>query len=68
MDEPYESAVADLTVQGKDIEASNVVLRLHGMQIAGNGGYDMGTDHLHGHVEGRDILLSKLETVQKAEV
>ncbi len=66
-DEPYESAVADLTVQGKDIEASNVVLKLHGMQVAGNGGYDMGTDHLHGHLEGHDILLSKLLTVQKAK-
>ncbi len=65
--EPYESAVADVTVQGKDLEAKNVVLRLHGMQIAGNGGYDMGTDRLHGHVEGHDILLSKFETVKKAE-
>ena len=25
--EPYESAVADVTVQGKDVEASNVVLK-----------------------------------------
>ncbi|NYF50980.1 translocation/assembly module TamB domain-containing protein [Tunturiibacter gelidoferens] len=65
--EPYESAVADLTVQGKDVEAANVVLRLHGMQIAGNGGYDMDTDHLHGHVEGHDIQLSKFETVKKAK-
>ena len=38
--EPYESAVAELTVQGQDIEASKVVLKAHGMQIAGNGGYD----------------------------
>jgi translocation and assembly module TamB len=65
--EPYESAVADLTVKGKDVEANNVVLRLHGMQIAGNGGYDMGTDRLHGHVEGHDIPLSKFETVKKAK-
>jgi translocation and assembly module TamB len=63
--EPYESATAELTVQGKDIEASNVVLKLHGMQIAGNGGYDMGSEHLHAHVEGHDILLSKFETVRK---
>jgi translocation and assembly module TamB len=63
--EPYESAVADLTVQGKDVEATNVVLRLHGMQIGGSGGYDMGNEHLHGHIEGRDILLSKFETVKK---
>ena len=65
--EPYESAVAELTVQGKDIEASNVVLKVHGMQIAGNGGYDWGSEHLHAHVEGHDILLSKFVTVQKAK-
>jgi translocation and assembly module TamB len=66
-EEPYESAVAELTVQGKDIEASNVVLKLHGVQIAGNGGYDWGSEHLHAHVEGHDILLSKFETVRKGK-
>ena len=66
-DEPYESAAAELTVQGKDIEASSVVLKLHGVQIAGNGGYDWGSEHLHAHVEGHDILLSKFVTVQKAK-
>jgi translocation and assembly module TamB len=65
--EPYESAVAELTVQGKAIEANNVVLKAHGMQIAGNGGYDMGNEHLHAHVEGHDILLSKFVTVQHAK-
>ncbi len=66
-DEPYESAVAELTVQGKDIEASSVVLKMHGVQIAGNGGYDWGSEHLHAHVEGHDILLSKFVTVQEAK-
>jgi translocation and assembly module TamB len=65
--EPYESEVADLTVQGKGIEATNVVLKAHGMQIAGNGGYDMGNEHLHAHLEGHDILLSKFVTVQNAK-
>ena len=64
-DEPYESAVAELTVRGKNIEASSVVLKAHGVQIAGNGGYDWGSEHLHAHLEGHDILLSKFETVKK---
>ena len=67
-DEPYESVVAELTVQGKEIEASNVVLKAHGMQIAGNGGYDCGSEHLHAHMEGHDILLSKFVTVQTGEI
>jgi translocation and assembly module TamB len=66
--EPYESAVADVTVNGKDMEASSVVLKLHGMQIAGNGGYDMGSQHLHGHVAGNNLVLSKFVTVQKAKM
>jgi translocation and assembly module TamB len=66
-DEPYESAQAELSVQGKDIEASNVVLKLHGVQIAGNGGYDLDSQHLHAHVEGHNILLSKFETVRKGK-
>jgi translocation and assembly module TamB len=66
-DEPYESAEVELLVQGRDIEASNVVLKLHGVQIAGNGGYDLDSQHLHAHVEGHNILLSKFETVRKGK-
>jgi translocation and assembly module TamB len=65
--EPFDSAAADLTMHGQDVEASNVLLKLHGMQIAGNGGYDMGTDHVHGHIEGQNLLLSKFDTVQKVD-
>jgi translocation and assembly module TamB len=43
------------------------VLKVHGMQIAGNGGYDWGSEHLHAHMEGHDILLSKFVTVQHAK-
>ncbi len=64
--EPYESAAADLTVHGRDVEASSVVLKLHGMQIAGNGGYDVGSEHLHGHLEGNNLALSKFVTVRKS--
>jgi translocation and assembly module TamB len=66
--EPYESALAEFTVQGKEIEASRVVLKLHGMQIAGNGGYDMGSQHLHGHIEGHNLVLSKFETVKRSDI
>ena len=64
--EPYDSAAADLTVEGKDVEAANVALKLPGMQIAGNGGYDMANEHLHGHVQTHNVVLSKLATVRKA--
>jgi len=66
--EPYESFSADLAVHGKVIEGSQVLLKVHGMQVAGNGGYDMGSEHLHGHLEGHDLELSRFETVKKAGV
>ncbi len=66
--EPYESAVAELTVQGQDVEASKVVVKAHGMQLAGNGGYDLASERFHGHVEGHDLVLSKFETVRRANL
>jgi translocation and assembly module TamB len=66
--EPYESAGANVTVKGKDVEASDVTVKLHGMQIAGNGGYDIGTENLHGHVEADKLILSKFATVQRSKV
>ena len=66
--EPYESAVADLAVQGRTIDASRVVVRMHGMQISGNGGYDLTTEKLHGHVEGNGLQLSKFKTVEDKKV
>ena len=62
--ERFESVTADATVKGKDVEASSFAVKLHGMQIAGNGGYDMGTDRIHAHVEGKDLVLSKFDTIQ----
>jgi translocation and assembly module TamB len=66
--EPYESLAADVTAQGKTIGATHVLLKLHGMQVAGRGSYDLGTKQLRGHVEGRDLALAKFETVKKAGV
>jgi translocation and assembly module TamB len=63
--EPYDSAVANLSVQGQDFEVSQAALSLHGAHISGNGGYDLRTKHLHGHVEGDNLVLSKFQTFAK---
>jgi translocation and assembly module TamB len=64
--EPYDSAVVDLAVKGQDIEASQVALVIHGAKITGNGGYDMQSKHVHAHIEGDNLVLSKFQTVAKA--
>lgn len=63
--ESYESFSVDLAAQGKAIDATNILLKLHGMQVAGSGGYDLGNRHFHGHLEGNNLVLSKFETVRK---
>jgi translocation and assembly module TamB len=64
--EPYDSATAHLAVQGQDFEASQVAISLHGAHVAGNGGYDLKSKRLHGHIEGDNLLLSKFQTFAKA--
>jgi translocation and assembly module TamB len=39
---------------------------LHGARIAGEGGYDMRSGRLHGHIEGDNLVLSKFRTFAKA--
>jgi translocation and assembly module TamB len=64
--EPYDSASVNLAVHGQDFEASKVAVSMHGMQIAGSGGYDVQSKHLHGHVQGDKLVLSKFVTLAKA--
>jgi translocation and assembly module TamB len=64
--EPYDSAVATLSVKGQDVEASQVSLTLHGATISGNGGYDMGSKRVHGHIAGNNLVLSKFQSFAKA--
>ena len=66
--EPYESANANVIVAANDVEAQKVVLKLHGMTITGDGGYDLKSERVHAHAEGNDLRLSKFKLVQDAGV
>ena len=66
--EAFQAVNADVTLQGKAIEGKNVVLKAHDMQVTGNGGYDMATERFHAHLQGNNLLLSKLDTVKKTGV
>ena len=63
--EPYQSVNVDLSVQGREIEASRVALQLSGMSITGNGGYDLTSKRFHGHIQGNNLRLSKFKTMQQ---
>jgi translocation and assembly module TamB len=64
--EPYDAANVALTVKGQDFEASSATVSLHGMSIVGSGGYDLASKHLHGHIAGNNLVLSKFVTLAKA--
>jgi translocation and assembly module TamB len=63
--EPYESVDVAATVTGHQIESSRATVKLHGMTIAGNGGYNLDSQRFHGHVQGDNLRISKFTTVQK---
>ncbi len=64
--EPYQSAVVNLTMAGQDVEVSSAMLMLQGMSITGSGGYDFGSEKVHGHLQGNNLTLSKFKTVADA--
>jgi len=66
--EPFEQVKVAATVQGKDIEASNILLQLHGMQVTGSSGYNLANDHVRAHIQGNNLVLSKFATVQRLNV
>ena len=66
--EAYQAVNVDLTVKGRDVEVSRLLLKLHDMQMSGNGGYDLTSQRFHAHVEGDNLVLSKFDTVKKSGV
>jgi translocation and assembly module TamB len=64
--EPYDSATVDLAVTGQEFEVSRALLVMHGARITGNGGYNIESKRLHGHIEGDNLVLSKFQTIAKA--
>src|SRR6185437_964182 len=51
---------------GKDLEATQATLSLHGMQVRGSGGDDLDSKHVHGHLEGNNLVLSKFQRFAQA--
>jgi translocation and assembly module TamB len=66
--ENYETVSVDAVMQGQQVDASKVLVAAHGMQVTGNGGYDMTSHHIRAHIQGNNILLSKIDAVRKANL
>ncbi len=66
--EAYETLSVDATVRGQQVDASKFLVAAHGMQVTGNGAYNLASKHLRAHVEGNNLQLSKLDSVRKANL
>ena len=66
--EGYQTIAVDATVQGQQINASRVLVAAHGMQVTGNGGYNIASKRIKAHIEGKNIQLSKLDVVRRQNV
>ncbi len=66
--EGYQTIAVDATVLGQQINASRVLVAAHGMQVTGNGGYNVASKRILAHIEGKNIQLSKLDVVRRQNI
>ncbi len=65
-DQAYDNLSAMVNVRGQEITATSLLLQAQGVQVNGDGGYNLTSKHLHAHLQGNDIRLSNLQAVKKA--
>jgi translocation and assembly module TamB len=53
-------------VQGQQVNASRFLVAAHGMQVTGDGAYNIASKRIAAHLQGSNIQLSKLDLVRKA--
>jgi translocation and assembly module TamB len=64
--EAYQTVSLNVTARGQEIDATNLLLQAHGMSITGSGGYDLTGKRIQAQLAGNNLLLSKFDTVRKA--
>jgi translocation and assembly module TamB len=67
-EQPFDSIVANATVRGQEITANALDVKAQGVEVTGNGGYNLTSKHLHAHLQGNDVRLSNLLAVKKANM
>ncbi len=65
--QPFDSIIAVVNVQGQQISATQLAIRAQGVQVDGNGGYNLASKHLQAHLQGNQIRLANLKSVQDSK-
>ena len=66
--QPYDAITATVSVRGQEINASTLDVKAQGVEVSGNGGYNLTSKHLRAHLQGDNIRLSNLKAVKDANV
>lgn len=66
-DQRFDAVSANVAVAGQDITATALQVRAQGVQVDGNGAYNLKTKRVKAHLQGNDIRLSNLKAVQQAK-
>jgi translocation and assembly module TamB len=65
--ESYQTIAVNVAAEGQQINATKVLLAAHGLSITGSGGYNVGTKRVTAQIAGNNLLLSKFDTIRKAD-
>jgi translocation and assembly module TamB len=65
--ENYQKIAVDVAAEGQQVSLTKVLLEAHGLSITGSAGYNLSTKQMRGQVSGNNLLLSKFDTIRKAE-
>ncbi|AFL89455.1 hypothetical protein Terro_3237 [Terriglobus roseus DSM 18391] len=65
-DQPFDAVTANVLVRGQEITATSLDVKGQGVEVTGNGGYNLTSKHLHAHLQGNDVRLSNLLAVKKS--
>jgi translocation and assembly module TamB len=64
--ESYQTISLNLAANGNQLDATNLLIAAHGMSVTGSGGYNLASKHIRAQLSGNNLLLSKFDTVRKA--
>jgi translocation and assembly module TamB len=65
--ENYQKVAVNIAAEGQQVSLTKVLLEAHGLSITGSAGYNLTTKQMRGQVSGSNLLLSKFDTIRKAE-
>ena len=65
--ENYQKIAVNIAAEGQQVSLTKVLLEAHGLSITGSAGYNLGSKQIRAQVSGNNLLLSKFDTIRKAD-